>query len=72
MSNGPLQVGLVSFPAEEGQFNKPYSDETGLLIDQEVRAIVTAAYERTVALLTEKRDLVDKLARTLLEREVKP
>ena len=33
--------------------------------------LVNSAYERTVALLTEKRDLVEKLALTLLEREVR-
>lgn len=66
------KVGLVSFPAEEGQFNKPYSDCTAKLIDEEVRNLVMTAYERTVQLLTEKKDLVEKLALTLLEKEVRP
>ena len=30
------QVGLLSFPPREGELNKPYSDATALLIDQEV------------------------------------
>ena len=36
----------------------------------QVRTLVSSAYARTVALLTEKRELVEKLAHTLLEREV--
>ena len=66
------KVGLVSFPAEDGQFNKPYSERTSKLIDEEVRNLVMSAYERTVKLLTEKKDLVEKLALTLLEKEVRP
>ncbi len=31
------QVGLLSFPSQEGSFNKPYSDTTALLIDDEAR-----------------------------------
>lgn len=64
------KVGLVSFPSEEGQFNKPYSEGTAKLIDEEVRNLVMSAYERTVKLLTEKKDLVEKLALTLLDKEV--
>ena len=64
------KVGLVSFPSEEGSFNKPYSERTATLIDEEVRNLVTTAYDRTVKLLTEKKDLVEKLALTLLEKEV--
>ena len=64
------KVGLVSFPSEEGQFSKPYSERTAKLIDEEVRNLVMTAYERTVQLLTEKKDLVEKLALTLLEKEV--
>jgi len=66
------KVGLVSFPSEEGSFNKPYSEKTATLIDEEVRNLVTTAYNRTVKLLTEKKDLVEKLALTLLEKEVCP
>ena len=64
------KVGLVSFPSEEGSFNKPYSERTATLIDEEVRNLVTTAYDRTVKLLTEKKDLVEKLALTLLDKEV--
>ena len=66
------KVGLVSFPSEDGQFSKPYSERTAKLIDEEVRNLVMTAYERTVKLLTEKKDLVEKLALTLLDKEVRP
>lgn len=64
------KVGLVSFPAEDGQFSKPYSDSTALMIDREVRTMVNDAYERTVKMLEEKKDLVKALAEVLLEKEV--
>jgi AFG3 family protein len=54
----------------EQQFQKPFSEETGKLIDEEVRTIIRQAYERTVELLTQKKDAVDKVARLLLEKEV--
>ena len=47
------------------------SNETARLIDDEARSLLNAAYERTVALVTEKKDLVLALAEELLEKEVR-
>lgn len=63
-------IGLVSFPPKDDQFNKPYSNETAKVIDHEVRTIIDTAYKRCLNLLTEKKDLVEKLALTLLDKEV--
>ena len=63
------KVGHVSFDMGEG-YQKPYSDETGVLIDQEVKLIIDGAYERTVALLESKRDDIEKVAKLLLHKEV--
>ncbi len=66
------KVGNVSFydPASENTFTKPYSEETGKIIDEEVRGIIDEAYQRTIKLLTEKREEVEKLAKELLSKEV--
>lgn len=66
------KVGNISFydPQQENTFTKPYSDETAKLIDQEVRKLIDDAYEKTKALLIEKRGDVEKLANALLEKEV--
>jgi AFG3 family protein len=66
------KVGNISFydPSQENSFQKPYSEETGKIIDEEVRKLIDAAYERTKDLLTEKKEQVEKLAKALLEKEV--
>ena len=64
------KVGLVSFPPRDNQFDKPYSNETAQLIDTEVRAFINTAYERTVALLREKKEFVENMAQALLKEEV--
>ncbi len=66
------QVGNVSFydPAQENYFTKPYSEETGKMIDHEVRKLIDEAYQRTKKLLTEKKEEVEKLAKELLVKEV--
>lgn len=66
------KIGNISFydPATENSFTKPYSEETGKLIDEEVRKLIDESYQQTIALLTEKKDAVEKLAKALLEKEV--
>ena len=66
------KVGNVSYydPTQENTFTKPYSEETGKIIDEEVRKIIDQAYIRTKALLTERKPEVEKLAKQLLEKEV--
>ncbi|KAJ1988119.1 AFG3-like protein 2, partial [Coemansia thaxteri] len=54
----------------EQQFHKPYSEATAEIIDQEVRKMIDDAYAATLALLTEKRDAVERVAQLLLKKEV--
>src|SRR5690554_558626 len=65
------KVGNVSFrDGNESQFQKPYSDQTAELIDEEVRQLIADVYERTKALLLEKQDGLIKIAEKLLEKEI--
>lgn len=66
------KVGNISFydPNQENVFTKPYSEETGKLIDQEVRALIDKAYIMTKELLNDKKEQVEKLAKALLQKEV--
>jgi len=66
------KVGNISFydPAQENYFTKPYSEETGKMIDHEVRKLIDGAYVKTKNLLIEKRGDVEKLAKELLVKEV--
>ncbi|WP_423147615.1 ATP-dependent zinc metalloprotease FtsH [Rubrolithibacter danxiaensis] len=66
------KVGNVSFNDQQGeyQFNRPYSEKTSELIDQEVRNLISDVYDRTKQLLTDKREGLEKLAQKLLEKEI--
>ncbi|HEY1031860.1 MAG TPA: AAA family ATPase, partial [Flavipsychrobacter sp.] len=66
------KIGNISFydPQSEGNFSKPYSEETGRIIDDEVRKLVDMAYRRTKQLLTDKIDAVRAIAEELLKKEV--
>jgi AFG3 family protein len=66
------KVGNISYydPNQENVFTKPFSEETGKMIDEEVRKLIDNAYQITKKLLTEKKGDVEKLAKELLKKEV--
>jgi cell division protease FtsH len=66
------KIGNISYydPSQENYFTKPYSEETGKMIDTEVRKLIDEAYTKTKNLLIEKKSDVEKLAKELLVKEV--
>lgn len=65
------QVGQVSFYGLSNEsFHKPFSDETASLIDDEVRKLLQVQYERAQQLLQERREELEVIAQTLLDKEV--
>lgn len=66
------KVGNISYydPNQENVFTKPFSEETGKMIDEEVRKLIDNAYQITKRLLIEKKGDVEKLAKELLKKEV--
>ncbi len=65
------KVGNVSFYGmQQDQFNKPYSDDTAALIDDEVRILLEKEYQRAQDLLKEREKELHILAKALLEKEV--
>ncbi|WP_109832010.1 ATP-dependent zinc metalloprotease FtsH [Reichenbachiella versicolor] len=67
------EIGNISFydsKQSEYNFNKPYSDATAEKIDKEVKKIVADAYQRTIDLLSDKREQLEKIAQELLEKEI--
>lgn len=67
------KIGNLSFhdsKQSEYSFTKPYSEATSQLIDQEVKKIIEDAYQRTLKLLTGKKDDLEKIAQELLEKEI--
>ena len=51
------------------QHDRDYAEQTAAAIDEEVRTIVQSAMDRAVAILRQKRDVLERSARRLLEKE---
>jgi len=69
---GPLTFGKKDehiFLGKEIARHKDYSEKTAIDIDEEVKRIVIEAYDTSKNLVTENLDLLDKLAKSLLEKE---
>jgi len=54
----------------QGNERGPYSEETAKVIDEEVKIIVAEAHNDARRILLDKRDLLEEVARRLLEKEV--
>jgi len=68
------KVGNRSYYDSSGQseysFQKPYSEQTAELIDNEVSILIEKMYQRTLKLLSDNKENLIKLAELLLEKEV--
>ena len=69
------RIGNVSFNVssrkdESPMFDKPYSEETAREVDLEVKRIIEDVHDQAEKLIKEKRELLNKMAEALLQKEV--
>lgn len=68
------KIGNLSYYDSSGQseysFNKPYSEATAQLIDEEVHKLIDSAYQVAKNILIEHKEQLAQLAQQLLEKEV--
>lgn len=68
------KIGNVSYYDSTGQneysFNKPFSEHTAKIIDEEVKKMIDIAYARTKSILLSNKEKLTQLAEKLLEKEV--
>ena len=74
---GMSEMGPLTFGKKEEQIflgreiaqHRDFSEETAIRIDEQVKKIVTAQYDRAKNIIHENRDVMVRLAEALLERE---
>jgi cell division protease FtsH len=74
---GMSEMGPLTFGKKEEQIflgreiaqHRDFSEDTAIKIDEQVKKIVTAEFERAKAIIEENRDTMIRLAECLLERE---
>ena len=66
---GLVSLATVERQYLEGRMSLTCSDETAAQIDTEVVAIIKESYEKALEMLRENRDVMDKLADFLIEKE---
>ncbi|MCZ2338362.1 MAG: peptidase M41, partial [Chitinophagales bacterium] len=68
------RIGNLSYYDSTGQsdyaITKPYSEKTAEIIDEEVKKLIEACYQRSLQVLADNKVKLDKLAARLLEREI--
>lgn len=70
MSEKLPNISYYDSTGQEYGFTKPYSDERARLIDEEVSRIINEQYERAKEILRKYAEGHNKLAQTLIDREV--
>jgi cell division protease FtsH len=73
------KIGSVAYDHDQRSFltgadmpvphEQDYGEKTATVIDDEVRQLVQSAMNRAVGILTQKRDVLERSARRLLEKE---
>lgn len=74
------KLGSIAYDREPGNFlagpdrpyparEREYAEETAAAVDHEVRAIIDRVFQRAQSLLKARRAILDRAARTLLEKE---
>ena len=68
---GPIKLGQAQPGAFMGEFgqNRDYSEGVAVAVDTEVRALLEQAHNEAYEVLENNRDILDNLARELLEKE---
>ncbi|MGB1281924.1 MAG: ATP-dependent zinc metalloprotease FtsH [Schleiferiaceae bacterium] len=68
------KLGNITYYDSQGQneyaMDKPYSQETAVVIDEEISKIIEAEYDRAIDILSHNREKLDALANLLLDKEV--
>jgi len=68
------KIGNVSFYDSTGQrdmgIQKPYSEETGKLIDEQVRELINDAYQQAKDILEQNKKSLQNVAELLLQKEI--
>jgi len=68
------KIGNITYYDSSGQseynFSKPYSEETAISIDREIKIIVNGQLDRAIKILEENKEKLLQLADILIEKEV--
>ncbi|MSP84676.1 MAG: ATP-dependent metallopeptidase FtsH/Yme1/Tma family protein [Flavobacteriaceae bacterium] len=68
------KIGNITYYDSSGQseynFSKPYSEDTGMIIDKEISLLIEGQYQRAIQILNKNKDKLNLLADILIEKEV--